>query len=184
MQTRKGFLGGLTAGVGVALVQGAEAQAPPHPLDRRFGRATSPRVSVSYPRGWFVTDQLTDIGDPIQLFAVANHVIPAPHRNVAGTVNASLIPIEAVLVSALAFKVMPDMAVWAVRTSAAPPQLRLADMPGEARFGGVGLTFHSWSWVGWTYGVQVFVWVGERAPSVDVRTLDAVLGSISFDEPL
>ena len=111
MQTRKGFLGGLTAVAGAALVEGAEAQAPPRPLDRRFGRATSPRVSVSYPRGWFVTDRLTDIGDPIQLFAIANHVIPAPHRNVAGTVNASLIPIEAVLVSALAFKVIPDMAM-------------------------------------------------------------------------
>jgi hypothetical protein len=190
MQTRSGFLKGLAvfgAGAGLAgdsMAQESVAQTFAIPLDWRFGRVDPPRLSISLPRSWFLTERLTDIGDPLQLFAIANRTIPAPHRNVAGTVNVGLIPPDAVLVTAVAFEITPDMAVWAKRTSSPPPRLSLSGMSGGQPLGDRGLKFYSWAYFGQTFGIQVFVWVGDRAPLDDQATLGAVIASLTFDQPL
>lgn len=185
MSTRRGFLLALTgAGAGIALAEEATTQPLSLPLDWRFGRVDPPRASVSLPRGWFLTERLTDVGDPVQLFGISNRVIPAPHRNVAGTVNLKLVPVDAVLVLVVAFRIAPDMAVWTERSGSPPAQLGLASIGGGKSIINVPFRSYSWSHVGQTFGVQAFVWVGAQAAPEDVETLDAVLKSISFDEAL
>lgn len=169
--------------LGLGAIAGAGEASPQQALGWRFGRAEPPRISVSLPQTWFLTERLTDVGDPVQLFAISNRRIPAPHANIHGLVNPRLIPTDAVLVTAHAFELTLEMEVYASRTSLRPPKLRLSNLQGIP-FGDLGLTTHSWSHTGMTFGVQIFVWVGDRAAVEDVAILDAVLGSITFDQPL
>lgn len=153
-------------------------------LDIRFGRSASPRISVSHPSEWFVTSQLTDVYDPIQLFAVANQSLPAPQRNVHGLANPALVPTDTVLLMLSAFRLTPDMAAWNLRSSAHPTPARLADFGQGEPYGSFSLTTRSWAVYGQTWGVQGFLWVGDDASDADIATMDAVLQSISYDEPL
>jgi len=186
-QTRGRFLAGLTglaAGASVAGASAAPSTVKIVHLGRRYGRSVSPRISVSHPDGWFVTPQLTDVADPIQLFAISSHPLAAPQRNVHGLANPALVPTNAVLVMVSAFRVARDMAAWSLRSSAHPQAPRLADLGEGEAFGSFGLTARSWVVYGQTWAIQGFLWTGDHASAVDVATMDAVLQSISYDEAL
>ena len=186
-QTRGRFLAGLTGLAAGASVAGASAAASTGEgvqLDLRYGRSSSPRISVSHPKGWFVTSHLTDVVDPIQLFAISNHPLPAPQRNVHGLANPALVPANAVLLMVSAFRVTPDMAAWNLRSSARPAAPRLADLGEGEAFGNFAVTTRSWVVYGQTWVVQGFLWIGDHASLADVATMDAVLQSIAYDEAL
>jgi hypothetical protein len=185
MQTRGSFLKSVGAvASALAVAESASAASPEAvALGRRFGRTVSPRLSISLPPEWFLTEKLTDVSDPIQLFAVSNRVIPAPHANVHGVANLRLIPSDGVLSTGHAFVITPDMAVYSERTSAPPSRLQLAGMQ-EGTFGENWLKTYSWFHFGQTFGVDVLVWVSTSASASDVQILDQVFGSLTFDEPL
>jgi hypothetical protein len=184
METRRGFLSavGALTGAFAATAEGA-AQRPPVPPGWRFGRGAPPRLSVTVPAGWFFTETLTDVGDPVQLFAIASREIPAPHANIHGLVNPNLIPSDAVLVTAHGFRLTQDMEEFAARTAAPPGRVRVADMPATP-FGGLGLTTRSWAHIGMAFAIQIFVWAGDAAPSEDLQRLEGVLASLTFDQSL
>jgi hypothetical protein len=187
IQTRGRFLAGLTglaAGASVAGANAAPGTVETVQLGLRYGRGASPRISVSHPKDWFVTSHLTDVVDPIQLFAISNHPLPAPQRNVHGLANPALIPTSGVLLMVSAFRVTPDMAAWSLRSSARPTAPRLEDLGEAERFGNFGLTTRSWVVYGQTWVIQGFLWIGDHASSADVATMDAALQSISYDEAL
>lgn len=185
MQSRRGFFKSVGAVAGTLAVAESSPAALRQGLElgRRFGRTVPPRLSVSLPPTWFLTEHLTDVSDPIQLFAISNRVIPAPHKNIHGVANLRLIPSDGVLVTGHAFVLTPDMAAYDERTAEPPSRLGLANMP-RGTFGENWLTTYAWSHFGQTFGVQVFVWVATRSSASDVETLDQVLGSLTFDEPL
>lgn len=184
-QTRGRFLAGLTgiAAGATAASAGAGASAPGVlPLDVRYGRSSSPRVSVSLPKSWFVTQQLTDVVDPVQLFAICSRSLPTRQRNLHGLANPTLLPTSGVLLMVSAFTITPDMAVWNLRSQAPPTTPRLAELGEGERFGGLALTTRSWVNYGQRWVIQGFLWIGDNASASDVATMDAVLQSVTYDE--
>jgi hypothetical protein len=183
--TRGRFLAGLTGLAAGATASGASARpATPGiiPLDLRYGRSSSPRISVSLPKKWFVTQQLTDVIEPVQLFSISNTQLPAPQRNVQGLANPTLVPKSAALLMVSAFKVTPDMAAWNERSGAPPSAPRLAELGDGEPFGSLGLRTRSWVHYGQRWVIQGFLWTGDNASPLDIATMDAVLQSISYDE--
>jgi hypothetical protein len=190
--TRRRFLAGLaSAGIG-ATTLGAEAGralasasgAPSEPLDRRYGTTRSPRISVSYPSTWFITQELTDVLDPMQLFAIANTSLPTNQRNIHGLANPMLTPADVTLLMLYAYQITPDMAAWSLRSAEAPPTQSIAGLGAASQDGNLPIMTRHWDVYGLQWAVQGFLWIGTTAEAGDIATMDAVLQSISYDEPL
>lgn len=185
MTTRRNFLlSGVALGTGITLAEGRDsALAAPTDFGWRFGRTESPRCSISVPNSWFLVERLTDVIDPIQLFSLSSRPIPV-HRNWQGGVNPAFIPGDGIVLSAYAFRITPDMAVYDQRTSAPPPTLRLQDLQGGEPFGNLGFNAYGWAFAGIVWGIQLSLWVGDGAPPVDLAAGDAALATLTFDEAL
>jgi hypothetical protein len=141
-------------------------------------------MSVSLPTDWFVTQNLTNVIDPVQLFAIANMPLPTQQKNVQGVANPTLIPTNATLVMVSAFSLTPDMAAWNLRSSETPSAPSLASLGPGHPYGNVGLLTRSWTVYGMQWAVEGLVWIGTAATNADIATIDAVLQSLSYDEPL
>lgn len=188
LHTRRRFLAGVAsvgAGAGALGVSRALASssATSGALDRRYGTTSPPLLSVSLPSSWFVTQQLTDVLDPQQLFSVANQPLPIRQKNVHGLANPALLPDDITLLMLSAFRLAPEMASWSLRTGSPPATPTLADLP-PAPYANFPLLSRSWAVYGLQWGVQGFLWEGTAAVSTDVSTMDDVLRSISYDQAL
>lgn len=71
-----------------------------------------------------------------------------------------------------------------LRSSETPSAPSLASLGPGHPYGNVGLLTRSWTVYGMQWAVEGLVWIGTAATNADIATIDAVLQSITYDEPL
>ncbi len=76
-------------------------------LNAEFVRTEAPPISLRYPRDWYLTERvMTDLIEPIQLFALSNRPL-SPHHSLDGIADLKLFPRSAAVLACMASAVVP-----------------------------------------------------------------------------
>lgn len=177
MTTRKGFL--FTSGATLtALARPSVGFGRSTTLDAEFVRTEAPPISLQYPRGLYLIDRvMTDLIEPIQLFALSNRPL-SPHHSLDGIANLKLFPRSAAILTCMASAIIPGETDLS-NAHSLEAGVRFADFDGGMTDdSGSGFATYGQWYAANDFVYMFFLWVGPAAKDWDA--IAAAIETIRF----